>query len=168
MNEKTQHLLEIATQKRGLIYKLVNKIVANRENSDDVLQNVFLNILLYGENYDSQKSRPITWISKIAFRRSLDFINKRKNYYSLPERLPTFNNVEAFVDEEEEKFLLEKIQNSFDYLEPQTRYSAICFYFFNDSRVKLAEETGASVHEIALDLECARRQIRKRVRTVKT
>src|SRR5215212_4004292 len=67
------------------LYGIVHSIVADRESSNDVLQNVFVNIWKKIESYDASKGRLFTWMLNIARNASIDtlrsknFQNSRKN-----------------------------------------------------------------------------------------
>jgi RNA polymerase sigma-70 factor (ECF subfamily) len=63
----------------GALYGLVRQIVPDKELSNDVLQEVFVNIWRKIDSYDSSKGRLFTWMLNIARNASIDKIRSR-NY----------------------------------------------------------------------------------------
>ncbi|MBC7851637.1 MAG: sigma-70 family RNA polymerase sigma factor [Chitinophagaceae bacterium] len=76
----------------GALYGIILQIVNNAELSNDVLQEVFINIWRKIETYDSSKGRLYTWMLNIARNASIDTLrsksyqNSQKNQ-SLPENV---------------------------------------------------------------------------------
>lgn len=74
------------------LYGVVNSIVTDKENANDVLQNVFVNIWRRIESYDPAKGRLFTWMLNIARNAAIDevrsksFRDSQKNQ-SLPENV---------------------------------------------------------------------------------
>lgn len=63
----------------GALYGMVRQIVPDKELSNDVLQEVFVNIWRKIDSYDSSKGRLFTWMLNIARNASIDKIRSR-NY----------------------------------------------------------------------------------------
>jgi len=74
------------------LYGVVNSIVTDKENANDVLQNVFVNIWRRIESYDPVKGRLFTWMLNVARNAAIDEVRSRsykdalKNQ-SLPENV---------------------------------------------------------------------------------
>jgi RNA polymerase sigma factor (sigma-70 family) len=74
----------------GALYTIIAQIVEDLELSNDVLQEVFINIWKKIESYDPGKGRLFTWMLNIARNASIDtlrsksFQNSRKNQ-SIPQ-----------------------------------------------------------------------------------
>jgi RNA polymerase sigma factor (sigma-70 family) len=67
----------------GALYGLVRQIVPDKELSNDVLQEVFVNIWKKIDTYDSTKGRLFTWMLNIARNASIDKIRSRNYQESL-------------------------------------------------------------------------------------
>ena len=69
----------------GALYSIILQIVQQAELSNDVLQEVFVNIFRRIETYDASKGRLFTWMLNIARNAAIDtlrsksFQNSRKN-----------------------------------------------------------------------------------------
>jgi len=76
----------------GALYGIILQILDNTELSNDVLQEVFINIWRKIESYDPSKGRLYTWMLNIARNASIDtlrsksFQNSQKNQ-SFPENV---------------------------------------------------------------------------------
>ncbi len=81
-------LADERTQRRGFemmvrqyseqLYWQIRRIVLIHEDADDVLQNTFLKAWNGLSNFHGE-SKLITWLSRIAFNESLDFMRRQKN-----------------------------------------------------------------------------------------
>lgn len=59
------------------LYNIINQIIPDRETSNDVLQEVFLNIWRKIDSYDADKGRLFTWMLNIARNAAIDKIRSR-------------------------------------------------------------------------------------------
>jgi RNA polymerase sigma-70 factor (ECF subfamily) len=75
----------------GALYGLVRQIVPDTELSNDVLQEVFINIWRRIDSYDSSKGRLFTWMLNIARNASIDKI-RSKNYQESLLKTPIDEN----------------------------------------------------------------------------
>ena len=71
-----------ATPLRGLIMKLLHSYA----DSEDLLQDVFLEIWIRAANYNSLMGRPFSWIATLARRRSIDRLRRQETYLRMQER----------------------------------------------------------------------------------
>ena len=74
----------------GALYSIIMQILEDADLSNDVLQEVFVNIWRKIESYDNSKGRLFTWMLNIARNASIDMLRskgyqKSKKNQSLPE-----------------------------------------------------------------------------------
>lgn len=67
-----------------MVFTLALKIVKNREDAEEVAQDVFINVFKALKNYKGD-AKFSTWLYKIAYYKSLDYVKKNKRK---PETLP--------------------------------------------------------------------------------
>jgi len=87
-------------------FNLAYRICRNRENSEEILQDVFLNIYL---NLDKFKfsGKFSTWFYRIVYNQSISYIRKTKNLdYSIFEPDGSIDSID------EEKSIVDKLTNS--------------------------------------------------------
>ena len=89
------------------LFSVINVLVKNREEAEDVLQEVFVKIWKNIEQYNESKGRFFTWIINIARNTTIDklrskgFNNSRKNLSSdnfvqiLDDNSKTINQIDA-------------------------------------------------------------------------
>lgn len=79
------------------IYWQVRKMIANHDDADDIVQNVFLKAWNSLHNFRGE-AKLSTWLFKIAVNETINFINKEKQRLSLGDGVDDsflFNNLEA-------------------------------------------------------------------------
>ncbi len=82
------------------IYNLALRILRNREDAEDVLQETFLSVVKNLENFDGRSSF-FTWIYRIATNASLMKLRKKKIMFTeLPENQESHESIEnkVFID----------------------------------------------------------------------
>ncbi|MCF6183760.1 MAG: sigma-70 family RNA polymerase sigma factor [Bacteroidales bacterium] len=67
----------IVNQYKERLYWHIRKIVIIHEDADDVLQNTFIKVWRYLENFN-QNSKIYTWLFRIATNEAITFINNKK------------------------------------------------------------------------------------------
>lgn len=98
-NEQTRNyafnLLVREYQKR--LYWHIRKIIIDHDDTDDVLQNVFIKVWRNLENF-KEESRLFTWMYRIATNESINFLNQKKKRAGIPlDDVSSFlaNNLES-------------------------------------------------------------------------
>lgn len=80
----------------GALHGIVNSIITNKEISNDVLQNVFVNIWRKIGSYDASKGRLFTWMLNIARNAAIDEV-RSKSYRELQKNQSFPENVDIQV-----------------------------------------------------------------------
>lgn len=60
------------------VFQMVRRIVVRQEDAEEVWQDVFVKALQGIGSYDSRKASLATWLSRIAYHESLNFMRKRQ------------------------------------------------------------------------------------------
>jgi len=81
----------IVEQYKERLYWHIRKIVLIHEDADDVMQNTFIKVWRYLENF-KQDSKIYTWLFRIATNESITFINNKKK-----KEEDSFQNYENFL-----------------------------------------------------------------------
>jgi RNA polymerase sigma-70 factor, ECF subfamily len=79
------------------LFAVINTLVKNREESEDVLQEVFVKIWKNIDSYHESKGRFYTWILNIARNTSIDKL-RSKNFNNSQKNLPSDNFVHLLDD----------------------------------------------------------------------
>lgn len=77
-NKESAFRLMYKNYSNTLLY-IIFRIVKNKEESEDILQETFIQISRKIQIYDADKCRFFTWIAKIARNKSLDYLKSSGN-----------------------------------------------------------------------------------------
>lgn len=72
-------LSELYDKHSTLLYSIIMRILKEKEETEDVLQEVFVNVWERAEMYDDQLGNPGAWLARIARNRAVDRL-RSKNY----------------------------------------------------------------------------------------
>lgn len=81
----------------GALYGIINQIVPDKETSNDILQEVFVNIWRKIDTYDALKGRLFTWMLNIARNAAIDNIRSRSYQENLKNQ-PFPDNVHSSLN----------------------------------------------------------------------
>lgn len=65
-------LAELYDLYRGILFGLLVRILSSREEAEDVLQEVFLQVWRRAADFDENRGRPFTWLVTLARSRGID------------------------------------------------------------------------------------------------
>src|SRR5215218_11287555 len=65
-------LAQLYDRYRVILFGLLMRILNNREEAEDVLQEVFLQVWRRAADFDENRGRPITWLVTLARSRGID------------------------------------------------------------------------------------------------
>jgi RNA polymerase sigma-70 factor (ECF subfamily) len=71
----------------GILKALVIRVVHDEAESDDLLQEIFMQIWRQAKNYSQKKGQALGWIVTLTRRRAIDRLRKRQAYHRVTERL---------------------------------------------------------------------------------
>ena len=67
-----QALAELYDRYRGILFGLLVRILNSREEAEDVLQEVFLQVWRQAADFDEKRGKPFTWLVTLARSRGID------------------------------------------------------------------------------------------------
>ena len=70
----------------GFLRVLSMKVLHNDADTEDLLQDVFVEIWDRAASYDPLKGRPLSWIATLTRRRAIDRLRKRETYGRIEDR----------------------------------------------------------------------------------
>ena len=77
---------ELCLAVRGLLTATIYKVLDNREDSEDVCQEVLAKIWERGSLFDQSKGRPLTWLRTLSRNRAIDRLRSKTRRSNLNER----------------------------------------------------------------------------------
>jgi RNA polymerase sigma-70 factor (ECF subfamily) len=63
---------------RAHLFGVILRIVVDRGQAEDVMQEVFVNIWRAAQGFDAARAQPMTWLTSIARNRAIDSLRRRK------------------------------------------------------------------------------------------
>ena len=133
LNSDFRAFTQLVTQYEKLVFFVVNRLVINREDKEDICQEVFMKIYnnLGRFRFESKLS---TWIARIAYLTAINHLEKNKNERgrdeigSVENNYFTNDNPEVILGKKELTIILEKLVMAL----PDNYRSVITFYHLNE------------------------------------
>ncbi len=74
------------TRYAALLRTISMKVLHNEADTEDLLQNIFMEIWDRAASYEPQMGKPLAWIATLARRRAIDRLRKRETYSRVEDR----------------------------------------------------------------------------------
>lgn len=68
------------------VFGLLIRILGNRTEAEDVLQEAFFQVWTQAERYDASRASPAVWLTRIARSRAIDALRRRRDVQPLTAR----------------------------------------------------------------------------------
>jgi len=153
-----------------LLRTIVSRILNSDSESDDLLQEIFIEIWNQAPNYDPSKGKALGWIVTLARRRSIDKLRKKQASFRCEERLRVETDatsqaashiaadLEAVANDH--KNILQRILKSL----PDAQRDVLHLNFYHGlSHREIAARTGIPLGTIKTRLDLALCKVRKSV-----
>jgi len=153
-----------------LLKALIMKVLHNEAESDDLLQEVFMEIWDRAAGYSQEKGKALSWIVTLARRRAIDRLRKREAYCRMEDRLTeeTKRNPQEGVDHVEEDVehaeMREHLQRVMVTLPPAQREAIEMAYYKGMSQRDIAAATGIPLGTIKTRLELGMKKLTEALR----
>jgi len=140
-----QALGQIYDRYRVILFGLLMRILSSREEAEDVLQDVFLQVWRRAGDFDESRGRPFTWLVTLARSRAIDRLRSR----AARERLAaatTQDELEAVSDAASDAFRSEQralVTNALAQLPDEQKKPLMLAYFDGLTQSEIADKLGA-------------------------
>lgn len=154
----------------AMLKALVMKVLHNEAESDDMLQEIFVEIWDRAGSYSAVKGKALGWIITLARRRAIDRLRKREAYCRAEERLAEetkrqpqdwATHVEEDVAHAEMRAVLQKVMAN---LPPAQRQAIELAFFQGMSQREIAAHTSIPLGTIKTRLELGLKKISEALR----
>src|SRR4051812_13253414 len=122
---------------------LAYRFVANRQDAEDIVQDVFFQVWISAAEWRGEKTRFTTWVYRIIVNRCLDHQRRRQNGVppgGWPAVEPT-PDAQAGIETKEQQ---EYLKGAVAALPPRQRTAVILCYYDDQTRAAAAEILGVS------------------------
>jgi len=160
-------LADLDARYRGILRSIVMQVIHDPAETDDVLQDVLLQIWERAESYSSHKGKLVSWLCTLARRRAIDRLRQQSAYRRATDRYEvTVNHANKSAEEtrlvETEaclgdlKDLLEKHLKT---LPPNQELVVRMAFFENRSQREISQLTGTPLGTVKTRIELGIRKL---------
>ena len=150
----------IVSNYQSRVFTIVLKIVANREDAEDIMQEVFVKVFKSLDQF-KEESEFSTWLYRIAYNTTLSELRKRKlSFVPINDDLNTVN--EPIADEEEHDLTNIKLQHLDEALKklPPDEIFLITLYYFKEQSIEaISKISNLSVANVKVKLHRIRKKL---------
>lgn len=162
LDGNTQAFAVLLQRYQRPIYSLIYQMVSNREDAEELTQDVFVKVFTKLSTFKAQ-CRFSTWAYRIAYTTTVSSLRKRRMVYpdvdeSLLANYPD-NQVDECLEQEEGEAKLQRLEAAVDQLYPDERALISLFYNEGKSIVDIAELLEISAENVKVRLHRTRKKI---------
>ena len=176
MEKETQTLIQALCRQDGqaqrrvlqlygtMIFGQVARIVTCQEDAEEVYQDIFVKIFRNIQSYDSRQASLATWMSRIAYNESLNFVRRAQQpVIYVDDRDVDLESIQdeasAQVFQLQDEATIQLIERALDYLPPEEQALITMFYFDDMSLKDIAYTTDSMPSTVASRLSRTRRKL---------
>jgi len=160
-------LARLYDQYRVILFGLLVRILNSREEAEDVLQEVFLQVWRRAGDYDEQRGKPFTWLVTLTRSRAID----RLRVLSARQRLAT--SVAQDQPAEASDALKETVRSeqkdivrqALAELPEEQRRTLLLAYFEGLTQIEIAAKLNAPLGTVKTRMRSAMTKLRETLRT---
>lgn len=138
---------KLYTQYRGKVLGYIRARVNNREDAEDLCQDVFVKVFRAADRYDAEKSAPGTWIYAVTRNAVIDYFRKNRPAEELPEDLTDDALPEDAVMQ---TALLDELAAALEQLPDELTDIIVARYYDRLPLTEIAERMGLSYGAVKL------------------
>jgi RNA polymerase sigma-70 factor (ECF subfamily) len=172
-NEDTHALDELHRRHSATLRAVIVRVLHNEHSSEDLLQEVFLEVWRLASRYSREKGKALGWMITLARRRAIDRLRREQAYFRVEERFQkeTEQQPEAWthtrVEEDIEAADLRRILATIMETLPAAQKEAVELAFYRGmSQREIAGHTGIPLGTIKTRLELGVRKIAIKLKDV--
>jgi len=143
-----------------MVFTIILKIVDNREDAEDIMQEVFVKVFKSLGKF-KEESEFSTWLYRIAYNTTVSELRKRKLSYVPINDNPDTGD-EEFTDEEEldaHEIKLQYLDEALKELPPDEIFLVTLYYFKEQSIEAISEISNLSVANVKVKLYRIRKKL---------
>jgi len=150
----------IVSNYQKMVFTIVLKIVANKEDAEDITQEVFVKVFKSLEQF-KEESEFSTWLYRIAYNTTLSELRKRKlSFTPINDNLDAVNELS---DDEEEmdstQIKLQYLDEALKKLPPDEIFLVTLYYFKEQSMEAISQISNLTVANVKVKLHRIRKKL---------
>lgn len=149
-----------------MVFRMVQRIVSQREDAEEVYQDVFVKALRGIGGYDSHQASLATWLGRIAYHESLNFVRGRKpTLLYIEEGDLGTDTLEAPDEAPQDEETIRQLERALAKLPPHEQAIVSMFYYDNMSLADIAFVTGSIPSTVGSQLSRIRKKLYRIIKT---
>ena len=157
----------LLTEYGPAVFRMVQRIVTQREDAEEVYQDVFVKALRGIEGYNPSQASFATWLNRIAYHESLNFVRgKKPNIVYLDDRETGIDTLEAPDDAPHDEETIRQLEQALAMLPPHEQAIVSMFYYDNQSLADIAFVTGSIPSTVGSQLSRIRKKLYRIIKTL--
>ena len=150
-----------------VVFRMVQRIVTCREDAEEVYQDVFVKALRGIGGYDPRRASLATWLCRIAYHESLNFVrNKKPAIVYMEEQDLNCESLEVADEAPPDEQTIEQLEKALAMLPPKEQTVVSMFYYDNMSLADIAFVTGSIPSTVGSRLSRIRRKLYRIIKTL--
>ena len=148
------------------VFRMVQRIVTRHEDAEEVYQDVFVKALRGIESYNPLQASLATWLNRIAYHESLNFMrNKKPTIVYMEDRYLAYDWQETPDDAPVDEQTIEQLERALAMLPPHEQAVISMFYHDNMSLADIAFVIGSIPSTIGSQLSRIRKKLYRIIKT---
>lgn len=150
-----------------MVFRMVQRIVSQREDAEEVYQDVFVKALRGIGGYNPRQSSLATWLNRIAYHESLNFVRGKKPTIIYIEDSDQGSDIlEAPDDAPQDEDTIRQLERALAKLPPHEQAIVSMFYYDNMSLADIAFVTGSIPSTVGSQLSRIRKKLYRIIKTM--
>ncbi|GAF11466.1 RNA polymerase sigma-70 factor [Bacillus sp. JCM 19046] len=161
-----QALEELYDRYVKLLYSFSYKMLEDKQQAEEIVQEVFIKIWTQKSHYDESKGKFSSWLLTTTRNTVIDTIRKRKEIPSDMQERDTIADTDPSVEDQVEwKEKKEVIQAAMNKLGPDQRQVIELFYFKGMSQQKISDQCDIPLGTVKGRIRLALKHLREQMQT---
>ena len=158
---------QLLTEYGPAVFRMVQRIVTRREDAEEVYQDVFVKALRGIEGYNPRQASLATWLGRIAYHESLNFVRgKKPNIVYMDDSELGIDTLEAPDDAQPDEQTIRQLEQALAMLPSHEQAIVSMFYYDNMSIADIAFVTGSIPSTVGSQLSRIRKKLYRIIKTL--
>lgn len=149
-----------------MVFRMVQRIVPLREDAEEVYQDVFVKALRGIEGYNPQQATLATWLNRIAYHESLNFIRGKSPVIVSMDDHELSYSLAAPDEEPQDEQTIQQLEQALEKLPAHEQAIVSMFYYDNISLADIAFVTGSITSTVGSQLSRIRKKLYRMIKSL--
>ena len=158
---------QLLTEYGPVVFRMVQRIVTRREDAEEVYQDVFVKALRGIEGYNPRQASLATWLGRIAYHESLNFVRgKKPNIVYMDDGDLGIDTLETPDDAPPDEQTIRQLEQALAMLPSHEQAIVSMFYYDNMSLADIAFVSGSIHSTVGSQLSRIRKKLYRIIKTL--